>query len=171
MALADDIELLARVELFQGFSTDQLRLMAFGADRENFAMGHEIYKEGDDSRGGYIVVRGQIDLTVLRDGSDIVLDSCFEGALVGELALITANQRVSNAVARVDSEALVIQRSLFHRMLREYPEIAALLYRRITQSVRRMIGELNKVQDRMVAIPSLHPKRKSSSKTDELGDA
>jgi CRP-like cAMP-binding protein len=155
MALSEDIELLSRVELFQGFSVDQLRLIAFGAEHEQCPPGHLLYREGDESDGGYVVARGQIDLAVRRDDRQVLLDSCMAGSLVGEVALITANRRVSDAVARVDSEVVHIPRALFHRMLREYPDAAVLLHKRIAQTVRRMMTEMDKVHDRLSSIPAL----------------
>ncbi len=39
MALSDDIQLLAQVPLFQGLESDQLRLIAFGAEHRNIPKG------------------------------------------------------------------------------------------------------------------------------------
>ncbi|MEC9344382.1 MAG: cyclic nucleotide-binding domain-containing protein [Pseudomonadota bacterium] len=155
MSLDQDISLLSRVGLFQGFSPDQLRLIAFGADREQLREGAVLFQEGEMAEGGYVVASGQVDLIVHRGRRQIVIDKAEEGGLVGEVALIAANRRSTDAVARADSELLYISRSLFHRMLREYPETAAFLHGRIAQSVRRLMSQMSEVHDRLADLSSL----------------
>ncbi|MCB1429904.1 MAG: cyclic nucleotide-binding domain-containing protein [Nitratireductor sp.] len=155
MRLESDIELLMRVDLFQGFQPEQLRLVAFGAERERMHKDEVLYRDGEEADGGYVVVRGQIDLMVFRGRREIILDSCLEGSLLGELALLTANRRISNAVAAVETEVLHVPRRLFHRMLNEYPETAALMYRRLSQSVSRTMENLARVHGKLENIPKL----------------
>lgn len=155
MALDQDIALLSRVGLFQGFTPEQLRLIAFGAERERFAAGATIYRENEAAKGGYVVAHGQIDLIIQKGRRELILESCREGGLVGETALIAANRRACDAVAHSDSELLYIPRSLFHRMLREYPETAAFLHGRIAQSVRKLMVQLGEVHKRLGDITPL----------------
>ncbi len=49
MALTDDIMLLGQVPLFAGFSDDQLRLIAFGAERRRVAAGQTLFREHSPS--------------------------------------------------------------------------------------------------------------------------
>ncbi|MFZ1814882.1 MAG: cyclic nucleotide-binding domain-containing protein [Rhizobiaceae bacterium] len=155
MRLEHDIAQLMRVELFQGFQPEQLRLLAFGAEHERLRKGTILYEEGEEADGGYVVVSGQVDLLLFRGKRELVVDSCLEGALLGEVALITPNLRVTHAMARTDSEVLVISRRLFHRMLNEFPETAALIHRRISQSVSHTLEQLERVQGRLAGIPQL----------------
>lgn len=156
MALEEDIELLASVEMFREFPEEQLRLIAFGTEREYLPGGRELFVQGDEAGGGYVVAKGQIDIVTYRGRREIILDSCLSGSLIGELALITRNQRIVNAVARTNSEVLYIPRLLFHRMLNAYPETAAVLHDRISQSVRRLTHQMSRVRDKMDQIPDLY---------------
>ena len=45
-------------------------------------------------------------------------------SLIGEMALLTATERPATMVAREPSTVLVIRRSIFHRVLKEYPQSA-----------------------------------------------
>ena len=149
MGLEQDIELLSRVALFEGFEREHLRLIAFGTERMTLKRGDNLYREGETSDGGYVVVEGQIDIVLVRDGHDYLLESCGPAGLIGEIALITQNVRVSSAIARERSEVLFVPRSLFHRLLREYPNMAALLHARIAQSVRQILTQLEDVEARL----------------------
>ena len=155
MSLDDDMGLLAKVGLFQGFTPDQLRLLAFGAEREHLASGEALFAEGDAAEGGYVVAFGHIDLLVRRGRRQVVIESVEEGGLVGEIAMIAANRRATDAVARVDSDVLFITRPLFLRLLREYPETAAALHAHIAYSVRQLTEQLSDVHGRLGNIGSL----------------
>jgi CRP-like cAMP-binding protein len=155
MGLEQDIELLARVALFQDFGIEQLRLIAFGTEREQLKTGTLLFSSGDESDGGYVVANGQVDIVVYRDEHEFILERCYEASLIGEMALITGNRRATAAIARQNSDLLFIPRSLFHRLLREYPDIAALLHGRIARSIRTMVHQMEKIHERLSDIPSL----------------
>ena len=155
MGFEQDIALLSRVSLFRDFSVEQLRLLAFGIERQWFNAGQELFARGELSDGGYVVARGQIDIVAMRNDREILLDSCLEAALIGEMALIASNRRIETAVARVNSEVMFVPRALFHRMLREYPEMAMMLHHRISQNVNRMMTQIAKVGENMEGIAAL----------------
>ena len=47
MALDDDIRILSAVSLFQGFTQEQLRLLAFGAETTLLQANHKLYREDE----------------------------------------------------------------------------------------------------------------------------
>lgn len=155
MTLADDIDLLARVSLFEGFPPEQLRMLAFGSKRIFFRAGEPLYHQGDLSDGGFVVVNGQVDLLISNGNREMVLASYLRNALIGEMALITRNTRVATAIARNNVEALHIPRELFNRMLSEYPDLAVVLHQRITRTVGFLLEDIGKVQEKMEMIPNL----------------
>jgi CRP-like cAMP-binding protein len=155
MTLSDDIDLLSRVSLFEGFPLEQLRMLAFGSKRQFFRGGEELYHQGDPSDGGYVVVSGQIDMVMQKKSREMILASYLRSSLIGEMALITRNSRVATAIARNNVEVLHIPRELFNRMLSEYPELAVDLHRKISRSVGFMLEDMGKVQKRMETIPDL----------------
>jgi CRP-like cAMP-binding protein len=169
MTLADDIQLLSRVPLFDGFPEEQLRLLAFGSKRMFMRPGEALYQQDAVSDGGYVVVTGQVDLVVHAGQREIVLASYLANSLIGELALITANRRIATAVVRGNCELVFIPRQLFRRMLEEYPELAEKLQSRIMHSVQRMLSEMAEVQEKMAGIPDLSamPNEDSASGSQE----
>ncbi len=161
MALQNDVDLLKRVDLLRGFPDEQLRLLAFGAERELVRAGRELFRTGDESQGGYVVSGGQIDLVIYRGSREVVVDTCAEATLVGELGLVTAATRATSAVARVNSEVMFVPRVLFHRMLSSYPESAAIVHERISASVHSMLRQLEELHSVIQAAPKFDlPKRR-----------
>ena len=49
MALDDEIRILSGVRLFEGFSQEQLRLLAFGAETMHLSADRKLYREDDDA--------------------------------------------------------------------------------------------------------------------------
>ncbi|MFD1746334.1 cyclic nucleotide-binding domain-containing protein [Rhizobium helianthi] len=136
MALSDDIQLLSQVPLFQGLDGDQLRLIAFGAERRNVQKGQALFREHSPAECAFVVARGRIDLySEGRDGIAELKDRAEPGTLLSELALVTMVERKFTAIAAEDGEVVRIPRTLFHRLLEEYPQVASLLEARIRQNI------------------------------------
>jgi len=135
MALDDDIHILSSVKLFQGFTQEQLRLLAFGAETTFLQADRKLYLEDDEADSAYIVVKGRIALYREQGGER-------PGAMLSELALIADTRRLTSASAAIDSEVIRLSRKMFRRILEEYPELAAQLHGRILEEFQQMIARI-----------------------------
>jgi CRP-like cAMP-binding protein len=79
-----------------------------------------LFSAGDDADAGFIVQRGAFRI---EDGSGAEMIAG-PGALIGELALITAMRRPSSAIALEHSSVIRVARSLFQRVLESDPAAA-----------------------------------------------
>lgn len=147
MGLDSDIRLLSRVRLFAGFEPDHLRLLAFGAEARALAKGTRLYRQDDLSDGGFVVVRGNVDL--ISGLNDSVISSHGTGSLIGEMALISETRHAATAIATENTEVLKITRPLFRRMLNEYPQLAVLLQQRIGEAVSEFAAKLDVVRAKL----------------------
>lgn len=138
--LQDDIQLLSSVPLFAGMSDNQLRLVAFGAERRRLSPGQALFREHAPAECAYIVADGAIDLTITgRDGKPELRETVPAGTLLSEIALITLVERKYTATARGDAEVLRITRALFQRLMEEYPPVAAMVQGRLKQNLAAMV--------------------------------
>jgi len=145
MALDDDIRILGSVGLFESFSSEQLRLLAFGAERLVLRAGRELFREGQSADCGYIVVSGKITLFHDADDGRITIRSVSPGAMLGEMALIAQTTRLTGALAEEETEVIRISRAIFRRILEEYPEAAASLHAHISKNLLQLIADIEKV--------------------------
>lgn len=145
MALDDDIRVLERVRLLEDFTPEQLRLLAFGAETMRLKAGRDLYQEGAPADCAYVVAVGTVELFREIDGKRLVLGTAGPASLLGELALITGATRMTGALAATDIEVIRLNRSLFRRILEEYPETAASLHARIATEMKAMIEKLEKL--------------------------
>ncbi len=145
MSLEDDIRILGDVELFSNLSNDQLRLLAFGAESVRLKVGRDLYRQNAPADCAFVVVSGTVALWQDDTGRREVVMTVGEGALLGELALISGTKRPTGAVAETDCELLRLNRKLFRRMLEEYPETAMRLHQRIAQNLQAMIAQIDQL--------------------------
>ena len=106
MSIEDDVVLLERVPTLRLLGMTALRMLAIGSEQRDFAQGDVLFKAGDDADAGYIVQRGAFRIED-GAGAEIVAGP---GALIGQLALVAAMNRVA--------------RSLFQRVLESDPAAA-----------------------------------------------
>jgi len=145
MALDDDIRILSLVSLFESFSPEQLRLLAFGAERLVLRAGRELFREGQSADCGYIVVSGNISLFHDTDEGRVTIRPVGPGAMLGEMALIAQTSRMTGALAEEEPEVIRISRSVFRRILEEYPEAAASLHAHISRNLLQLIADIEKI--------------------------
>lgn len=130
MALQDDVRNLASHPTLRDLDPEALRLIAFTAETRILRAGDVLFRQGDTSDGGYIVLSGGIALETGIGPAVIVRPP----ALIGDAALIAETVRPATALAREPSSVLKISRTLFRRVLSEYPDSALRL--RQTLAVR-----------------------------------
>jgi|SRR5438445_874363 len=148
MALDDDIRILSAVKLFQGFTQEQLRLLAFGAENTFLQAERKLYLEDDEADSAYVVVSGLIALYREQGGERIPIGTAGPGAMLSELALIADTRRLTSASAAADSEVIRLSRKMFRRILEEYPELAVQLHDRILEEFQQMIARIEELAPR-----------------------
>jgi CRP-like cAMP-binding protein len=120
MSIEDDVALLERVPTLRLLGTPALRMLAIGSEQRDVKRGDVLFNAGDDADAGFIV---QLGAFRIEDGGGAAVVAG-PGALIGELALITAMQRPSTAMALEHSSVIRIARSLFQRVLESDPAAA-----------------------------------------------
>ena len=152
MTLERDIDLLKSVPFFDGIPPEPMKLIAFSADARDLTDKARLFSAGDDAEGGMVVIDGRIDLVDERGAAPKVRERLGPGALIGELALIVETVRPVAAVSVGRSRVLMVRRSLFRRMLDEYPEIAVTLRDRIADRLTKLSPDIARLGERMAAI-------------------
>lgn len=142
MALDDDIALLARVPLFASLGGEPVRLLAFSSETRELRAGDILFKEGQAADSGYVVVEGSL---VLANSAGLADRHATRGALLGEIALIVETLRPATATAREPCTVLRIPRTLFRRVLSEFPDAALHIHEDFREKMRATTADLNRV--------------------------
>ena len=147
MSLKSDIDLLAAVPFFSGFSREHLRLIGFSAENRSLPQDMVLYEEGQFLHSAYIVKSGT--LVGEHGGTTRTIEP---GTLIAERALIVDMKAPETVTVSEPVESLQIRRSIFRRFLEEYPEMAAAIRGRMAQRLRMAAGEYSRVSERLNAI-------------------
>lgn len=142
IALDDDIRILSGVRLFEGFTAEQLRLLAFGAEQLSLPAKRRLYREDDEADCAYIVISGTVSVFREADGGRQPVVVVGPGAMLGELALIADTRRMTSAEAATPTDAMRLDRKMFRRILDEYPQTAQLLYDRILADFQALVARI-----------------------------
>jgi CRP-like cAMP-binding protein len=117
LALDDDIARLAAAPVFGLLGVDALRLLTFAAERRSLIVGETLFRRGDPSDGGYVVLSGLVALA--GAGGETLAGPA---ALIGRSALFAPAPRPATATARQATTLLRVSPMVIRRVLEEFPE-------------------------------------------------
>jgi CRP-like cAMP-binding protein len=140
MSIDDDVVLLERVPTLRLLGAEALRVLAIGAEQQQFARGSILFRAGDEADAGYVVQEGAFRLHVEDGGEREVIAE--RGALIGELALIVPMSRPATAIAMEYSMLIRIPRTLFLRVLDSDPAAARRLRDELASRTRRATSDI-----------------------------
>lgn len=141
MSLDEDFRRLSRIPMFSELEPEALRLIAFSAETRILRAGDVLFRRGEPSDCGYIVLSGSIAFDVSGHGGPAGNIVGRDG-LIGEIALITETARPVTAIAREPSTVLKVPRTLFHRVLQEFPRSAARIRAGMSARLGAFVQEL-----------------------------
>jgi CRP-like cAMP-binding protein len=132
------IKFLRTVYSFSDLSESSLYLLARSSRLERVAKGEILFFQSDPSDVAYVVRSGVISIVLNSpDGRDMVINEMRAGDMFGELGLLTKQPRSTSAVARSESELLVIQRQAFLHVIDIEPQLVRCLLEITAQRLRQ----------------------------------
>lgn len=149
MSLEDNIRALERTPVLAEIGREALRLLAFSAESRPLHAGEQLFARDSEADCAYTVASGRIRLD---DGAGHER-TVGAGTLIGEMALIVPTKRPCEAVAETQARVLVIPRTLFRRVLEEFPDIAATLKKRLLARLHEEHAALEMIRENLDRLP------------------
>ena len=147
IALLTDTGVLAATPLFRDLTDEQRKLVAFGARRRMLRAGDLLHQEGRAAEGATVVLRGALALSL----EDAEQGMAGPTSLLDELALVARRPHSYTARALEEVAILPVDRTLFRRLIEEYPDIAERVRGRIADRLARLADELDPIARRLGA--------------------
>ncbi len=121
--------------------------------------GETLFGEGDPPDGAYVVESGLIEVSMLKDGANLVLSELGSGDLLGEMAVLDESPRTATATALEDSVLTRVDRSqLLERLEQSDPIVRTLLsglLARYRSSIATLKGQVRGVETSVIEAPGL----------------
>jgi CRP-like cAMP-binding protein len=116
--------------------------MAFAAERQNFASGHTIIKQGEIASAAYFLLSGSVELKQGRS----TIGKAEAGALLGELAMLGSTTYALTATASGPVSAVRIDNALFNRVASEYPEFGRAVLQALSDKLDSSVREFDGIR-------------------------
>ena len=115
---------LTRVPLFAVLDVGILDRLAQACRIQQAPKGTVFFLQADPAEAVYVVRSGSVSIVLTsEDGRELVINEMLPGDCFGELALLTGGPRSTGAVARQDSEVIVIPRGAFLAAVEAEPRL------------------------------------------------
>jgi CRP/FNR family cyclic AMP-dependent transcriptional regulator len=134
--MADNIEFLKHVRLFEDLDRRSLEAIANAAVEQSYTAGQEIVRQGDTGVGAFIIKNGRVEAVQDRGGHIHKLAEMKSGDVFGEMALLDEFPRSATVRAVEPTTCLGIQRWHFRGILESHPQIALALLPVLTKRLR-----------------------------------
>jgi CRP/FNR family cyclic AMP-dependent transcriptional regulator len=136
--LMERILFLRRVGLFAGLPSADLRRVAAIAGERHYADGETIVRQDDPADEMHVIVSGQVRVLVgPAQGQPVEVARRGVGDVVGEMAIISHEQRTATLLADGEVRTLVLAQRPFEALLRERPETCLALLRQLCARLRQ----------------------------------
>lgn len=135
------------LDLFAGFTDEQLRLLAFVCEDVFLRPDDGLYAAGDAANGAYVLVSGLLEAGPPSDqaGGRFRIEPI---SLVGEIGLMLPRPRATTVRAIRDSGLLFVPREPFLKLLRADPALAEDVAATLRAELARYLESIVQLDDR-----------------------
>lgn len=121
--------------LFYSLPPEVISSIADKLQEKTFEVGEPVFEEGKMGDSFYIVRQGQVRVTKLQNGEEMVLSELGEGEGFGEMALLIDQPRTATVKALSNCSLLVLNREDFTSLTRTLPALAEKMNKLLTERV------------------------------------
>jgi len=131
--------ILSQISLFGGTSELQLKSIFRRLESGRVKKGAFVFKKGDEPFYIYIVKSGKLDLLLTDDEVVLEVHELGVGECFGEASIMSMHKHTATAVAKEDSEVMVLSRRALIELRHEDIELFALLMMNIARELARRL--------------------------------
>ena len=125
------MQALKRVPLFEDLSKKELTELARVSEDLEVEAGRELTREGETGQEFFVIVEGEIDVTIKGKRRA----SRGEGEFVGEIALLENIPRTATVTAKTPLRLFVLTRQDFRRLVDQNPSVEQKVMRALARRV------------------------------------
>src|SRR5438105_3673298 len=124
---------------FPKLDDPQLSLLEPLGKRRVLSRGELVFKAGQRDLGLTIVLRGEIEVFELRDGTEQILATAHERGFIGDVAMLQGTSALANArISSPEAEILEVPAAELRRALAELPGVSATIVNALIMRRRRL---------------------------------
>lgn len=145
MSLQQEVEMLRKIPMFANIDAAKLKLLAFTSQRLSYETGDVLFRQGDPGDAAFLIIAGTAEVTIDTENGPLTVATLGDHDFVGEIAILCDVPRTATVAASSHLEALRIEKELFFRMIREFPEIAREVMRELARRLENSNARLREM--------------------------
>lgn len=126
---------------FDTLADDDYDLLLETLEYRTYADGEVLARQGELGEEAYLIMGGEIDVHMHRDGQRRLLGSPKAGEIVGEMAVLEQGPRVADMTAKGRVSVLVFDRNRFLKLLSGRPELGMTLIKLLSVRMRNTLDQ------------------------------
>ena len=136
--ILNEVAIKTIVHLCIGLSLSEKDLndVANNATLKSYAAGEELFHEGDEADGLYLIQSGSVTVSRMIGGREVVLFYVAAGNYVGEMSLVSGEPRYATVRAAIATDAVLIEAGRMRDIIARNPEIRSELDARYLQHLQ-----------------------------------
>jgi CRP-like cAMP-binding protein len=134
---------LKGMNLCRALSSAEVDAIAAIAETREIAAGRELFREGEPGDGLFLVVSGEIDIVKSGPAGPRSLAHLGEGAILGEISLLTSEARSATGRALIDTRVLHLPMQPFRALLAAGSTAALKMVAAIGEVLARRLATMN----------------------------
>jgi CRP/FNR family transcriptional regulator, cyclic AMP receptor protein len=128
---------LRRVPLFSEVDDRALLELVGAACNFRWRAGSVVFEQGAEAESLFVVLSGSVRILDVRDGREVEIASAGPDQFFGEHSLLLRRIHSKRAVAREDTELMVLSRGQFEELLAERPALERQLREGMEERLRQ----------------------------------
>lgn len=123
MSLGQEYRQLGAVPPFSVLDGSRLKLLSFICHRIHFEAGDWLCRQGEVADGIFVLVDGEVEVTLGGEGREHVIRRMKPFAFIGEIGALAQAERTATVTAITPVTALKLDQAQFYRLLQDHPEL------------------------------------------------
>ena len=148
------LDVLRTSELFAQCSADELRAIATRSAEVRLGGGELLLSEEDGARAVWLLLEGELVVTKVVDGDEVIIDRLRPPAYLGEISLLTGMRAEHRARARGPARLVEIPGDVFRELLHSCEPVMETVVRTLAERMRR-VEHLLQQRERMAGLGTL----------------
>ncbi len=130
--------------LFEDLTKKQLEYLAENVEDISLKKGQTLFKEGEDTKGIYLVRKGAIEVSkTTPDGWKQKLAVIKPGHFLGELSVMEKRRHEASANALEKTELTLLSKEAFEQMEKQKPKLALAITKKIAIAMSMNLRRMN----------------------------
>ena len=134
---------LKNVELFKNLSNEEIEIVAKGLKKKDFDANTKVFDEKSIGDELYIIQKGKVEITLVRDESILVLAELGKYSFFGEMAVLTEKERSASVTTVEPSSFYILKRDKLLSFIDSHPRIAASIFQALAEVLSNRIAKTN----------------------------